>query len=1230
MPVKKSKTKKSKRSTNKKKVKEHKKEEKSEEIEISSQNKIAEPWLEIGDDNSELSEDVLSVINPILDIKIDRFLKMKNSFAEVKDVFVVDDHFFHKVILDFVPFFFEKEKINLPLPSPQSLISHSRKLLLHASIKHFHIPSSVINEIEGRNASKMIYDFLQDQNTIQIPELKMNPLLFANDVSLRTPTLCSMLKDTFVRNSNIIDDIKPKLADNLTTKRQKLIDSLNPLEKDNEIIKKLLEKWDNPESIPLDDIDKNEVITLKESLLNRSDVYMESETFKKLIGCNCLETLSSKLVQSKYWASSSCEKLPDISDPILEPIQERAKRFRGFANNIENYLFTDNPENECLTPSGTMSIRLLSKEQVQTLFDLNKQIINDLSKLNEKDEIQEKTLIELKKEFSFIKNLLSHWKQRSKVCEKQCIWYLHLPNHIIARKDMIDGEVELFRSKLADLYLYIYEKEEEFHKIVTNQVKQLTGFFKLAMELDIISPKIQQEKLDFLLSHSKKIPEIPIDQFPSLSRSKRFMKNLEKIRTVNDKMNELKNTQGKIPSLQVRVDKIKKEFVDNLITSYKNELASSSNSKKNKAKNASLSQQVNLLTDLSSSWKTRSTWMKEKNIKTLNTLPRMVTLNQLSREELKALDNIKEAKIPSSLKKTKNLTQKKRTYEQPLKEAYDELVLNYKEQIPLLRSLVQGSNIEPPNIHFNLTAIQYLNLEQISNAQAISETVPFIISLWIQLSPYFTADEIRKYSHPQLKSFEKEFKLLDEHIESDISRIDNISNENDISLNQSKEYSLLNSLEKDGLLILTRGLEHLRTTCKVDSSNFLTLQDQNILLDFLQHMQDNSKLNSRTEEILKQDTIPFGISDEALKYCRTFTFKSRHLGSLHPFTVKLDTAWNKASNGEDNPKRSKVTLKELGILRTMEKWGKDLVKLFKLFQKENKHPMFKVMEDAVSAHHKLKEIYLEIQHRINNDNTYQSGDLLLTVWTKKLKTMQGNRPPAAFSFLMSFTKYEHTAVIYRNINDKLGPIGEPRLSHMYRQYHDSELTLEEIASSDIFRMWIPALVKDSTIREKLIQKLGDNWENLLQERYCMIESTLHSGQQDTLGEITNPLSRVMNIGTAAVMPWTRLRRTNMNFKEIRNTLKDNNPDNIQMTCSEFAAKSAIAAILELDEELIEELQLQDKIANAKNGCVVFNFPFHAKEKFKTMQPDRLRHLIDQEHALQKIPYPDFIEHLVQV
>ena len=38
---------------------------------------------------------------------------------------------------------------------------------------------------------------------------------------------------------------------------------------------------------------------------------------------------------------------------------------------------------------------------------------------------------------------------------------------------------------------------------------------------------------------------------------------------------------------------------------------------------------------------------------------------------------------------------------------------------------------------------------------------------------YFTADEIRKYSHPQLKSFEKEFKLLDEHIESDISRIDN-------------------------------------------------------------------------------------------------------------------------------------------------------------------------------------------------------------------------------------------------------------------------------------------------------------------------------------------------------------------------------------------------------------------------------------------------------------------------
>eukprot|EP00339_Tiarina_fusa_P002040 CAMPEP_0117001978 /NCGR_PEP_ID=MMETSP0472-20121206/3799_1 /TAXON_ID=693140 ORGANISM="Tiarina fusus, Strain LIS" /NCGR_SAMPLE_ID=MMETSP0472 /ASSEMBLY_ACC=CAM_ASM_000603 /LENGTH=300 /DNA_ID=CAMNT_0004702169 /DNA_START=390 /DNA_END=1288 /DNA_ORIENTATION=- len=299
----------------------------------------------------------------------------------------------------------------------------------------------------------------------------------------------------------------------------------------------------------------------------------------------------------------------------------------------------------------------------------------------------------------------------------------------------------------------------------------------------------------------------------------------------------------------------------------------------------------------------------------------------------------------------------------------------------------------------------------------------------------------------------------------------------------------------------------------------------------------------------------------------------------------------------------------------MERWGKDLVRVFRLLQKGSEHPMYKVLEDAVTAHGTLRTIYGAIQDKINKDETYQSGDLLLTVWTRKVKTRQGNRPPAAFSFLMSFTKYEHTAVIYRNINPEVGPVGEPRLSHMYRTYHDSELTLEDLASSDIFRMSAPALVKDKGVRAKLKETLGDDWEDCVQKRYCIIESTLHSSKQNTLGGITNPLSRVMNIGTAAVLPWTRLRRTNMDFEKIRATLyEDDSKGDLQMTCSEFAAKSQIAALLELDEELAQELSLAD-------GLHVFTLPFHGKEKFKTMQPDRLRHLLADNHALTKVPYP---------
>jgi len=446
--------------------------------------------------------------------------------------------------------------------------------------------------------------------------------------------------------------------------------------------------------------------------------------------------------------------------------------------------------------------------------------------------------------------------------------------------------------------------------------------------------------------------------------------------------------------------------------------------------------------------------------------------------------------------------------------------------------------------------------------------------------------------------------------------------------------STFSSVEKEGLLVLTRGLENfqsLKGSASGKVLRVLSATEQHTLLEFLQYMKGNLPFNARLEKILEADSIPYGISESALKYSKTFSFKSRHLDALIPLTEKLATAWYQNAEGKTVPKEEKITLQELGILRTMERWGRDLGQVFRLLSECSKeHSMYMTIEHSVAAHARLRKTYEQIQATINRDQTYQSGDLLLTIWTRKVKTMQGNRPPQAFSFLMSFTRYEHTAIIYRNQNEESGPVGEPRLSHMIREYHDSELTLEDLASSDIFRIRVAALVTDKRIRQKLQDTLGEDWPQIVQERYCGIESTLHSSKQATLGGITNPLSRVMNIGTAAIMPWTRIRRTNMDFEGIRTSLFDGaQNEDMQMTCSEFAAKSAIAALLELDTQLKEELDLSEKISSKYCTCV-FVLPFHTKEKFKTMQPDRLRHLLSDHKALEKVDYPSFIGNVVKL
>lgn len=1268
------------------------KQEEAEEETINEENQQVNIHVKENND-VDLPEEIINKIEPVLEIQIDRFL-LQAPFTEVKKVLVDDEHYFIKILLDFVPFYFNKINEQISITS-EKIIELIRNMILNKIEERYQVSSNIYYSLQGDFISHELNHFLESLTHYELPSLIISPKTFAQKAEIRTPTLKKILEQTFKKNLDEMDEIKPKLADNLTTKRRDIFKQLHPLEKDNEILGILLSEWENPGEIilpinkNLEESDNNpppssssdQTITLRPFTIDRDCIRKEAETFQSILcSNNILDKTCEKLKEFKSYENLKSENIPNVKDSFLISKQENVRRYRIFSDNLEKFLFDDDDSFVKQIPSCTLGIRVITKSQMHLLYDLKK---DELDRISKQSQSSSQDVIEnLERDIKFIKQVLHKWDKRTKISKRNCVNYLTLCTRETARKDMKNDEILLFRSKLADLYLYIYENEQEFQNYLKKQLKTHKNLLRLGISLGVWSSFDQQKLLDELNSYSDRLDQIPMDQFPSFENSRKFCKNLSKYSQLISKINEIENNEIKVPQLELRVAKINKKFVDNLLVNYEDELSSinnnnkSSSSKKNKEKIQTIENQISNLQSLSKDWKSKSKWSKERKNSVVFTLPKTTSLAKLSKEEKHCLSSLGKSKSSSTFKKLESLKLKSKQFEKSLRDSYDELFHFYEEKIILLRDIEQKNShiYSAPNLQIHKNSISFILYDLIASSKVTVENVSHVVDIWQILQKYKPQSELEEYYSNQLKDFPVEIEKIKsndninnapiaanaQHSEKEKSESTTENNNNNAIITQKDvtasnnvvtssssaatgkkgkhKHSLIDN-EIHGLLLITSGFESIHKKDQSGNSNknnnlsfVLNSQEQIELLDFLAYMQGNSNFNSKLAEILENDSIPFGISSDAMEYCRTFTFKSRHLDCLHPYTIKLQNAWTKANSNEINDenihKRDKITLKELGILRTMERWGKDLIRVFQLFKKDENnenHPMYQILSNSISAHNTLRSIYSSIQDSINNDKTFQSGDLLLVVWNRKVKTMQGNRPPTAFSFLMSFTKYEHTAVIYRNLNSDVGPIGEPRLSHMYRQYHDSEITLEDLSSSDIFRIWTPALIKDKPIRARLLEKFGDSWEQIIQDRYYSIESDLHSSKQGTLGGITNPLSRVMNIGTAAVLPWTRMRRTNMDFDKIKSNLYEDDPKtDLQMTCSEFAAKSAIAAILELDEQLIHEL------GDIKQGSHIFTLPFPAKEKFKTMQPDRVRHLLADHKALQKVAFPPFISRLVHI
>lgn len=77
-----------------------------------------------------------------------------------------------------------------------------------------------------------------------------------------------------------------------------------------------------------------------------------------------------------------------------------------------------------------------------------------------------------------------------------------------------------------------------------------------------------------------------------------------------------------------------------------------------------------------------------------------------------------------------------------------------------------------------------------------------------------------------------------------------------------------------------------------------------------------------------------------------------------------------------------------------------------------------------------------------------------------------------------------------------------------------------------------------------------------------------------------------------------------------------------MICSEFVGKTTIAALVQLNRDLVEELGLPEETA-------VLELPFDKREKLSTLHPKRLLDLLMRKNCIVKVPPPPLLKQILR-
>jgi len=334
---------------------------------------------------------------------------------------------------------------------------------------------------------------------------------------------------------------------------------------------------------------------------------------------------------------------------------------------------------------------------------------------------------------------------------------------------------------------------------------------------------------------------------------------------------------------------------------------------------------------------------------------------------------------------------------------------------------------------------------------------------------------------------------------------------------------------------------------------------------------------------------------------KRFTYKTRNPEIFLAAAEKL----LKIEKGEKIKDEDKLSLREYGILidyRNVKNYFDEMGKASLLTGNTKLNDIYEQIKAITPILDKIQQLVTK-----KASEKIESGDLLLNNIIKEAD-FANERLTFDDRANLIVTEHLHTRKLLKSN-------GEVNTSHVYFDGASTvEFDIMEYFYSDIYKIDVAPLINDS-VREQLKDKYGDNYAEEINKKYRQIEYKLHENSQEQFAGLA--LRKQMEYTLLGIMEYigylghNKLVAEDLDLihKDIMGGAKEKN----RMLCSEFAARTTVAAFIELNNKLKEELGVE------KNVIII---PFTNRERFRTMHPDRLVKILSDAGCITEMERTD--------